>query len=51
MSEQFAPERPVILFRRRFMGPRDDQGRSVVPEGPTAGVMLWIEKVKDEPPK
>ena len=43
VSEQLAPERPVILFHRRFMGPRDDRGRSTVPEGPTAGVMLWIE--------
>jgi hypothetical protein len=42
-SEQFAAERPVILFHRRFMGPSDAQGRSVMPEGPTAGVMLWIE--------
>jgi hypothetical protein len=43
VSEQFAAERPVILFHRRFMGPRDDHGRSAMPEGPTAGVMLWIE--------
>jgi hypothetical protein len=43
VSEQFDPERPVVLFQRRFMGPRDDQGRSAMPEGPTAGVMLWIE--------
>jgi hypothetical protein len=43
LSEQFAPERPVILFHRRFTGPRDDRGQSAVPEGPTAGVMLWIE--------
>jgi hypothetical protein len=42
-SEQFAADRPVILFHRQFMGPRDDRGRSSVPEGPTAGVMLWIE--------
>jgi hypothetical protein len=41
-SEQLAPDRPVILFRRRFMGPRDSQGRSTTPQGPTAGVMLWI---------
>ena len=43
VSEQFAPERPVILFHRRFMGPRDAQGQAATPAGPTAGVMLWIE--------
>lgn len=43
VSQQFVPERPVILFQRRFMGPRDKQGRAATPQGPTAGVMLWIE--------
>jgi hypothetical protein len=46
-SRQFAPEAPVTLFHRRFMGPRDTQGRATTPTGPTAGVMLWIESDDD----
>jgi hypothetical protein len=51
VSEQFAPERPVILFHRRFMGPRDERGRSSTPNGRTAGVMLWIEPVAADAPR
>lgn len=43
VSEQFAGGQRVVLFRRRFMGPRDANGRASTPTGPTAGVMLWIE--------
>lgn len=45
VSEQLAPDKPFSLFRRRFMGPRDAKGMSQTPNGPTNGIMLWIEPV------
>lgn len=51
LSEQFAPDRPLILFHRRFMGPRDAKGVSTTPKVPTAGVMLWIEPEAGAPSK
>jgi hypothetical protein len=46
-SVQLPPLPGVILFHRRSMEPRDDQGRPAVPDGPTDGVMLWIEPDAD----
>ncbi|MHB1561331.1 MAG: hypothetical protein ACYC61_28120 [Isosphaeraceae bacterium] len=43
VSEQTAPEQPVILFHRQFMGLSDNQGSATVPDGNYAGIMLWIE--------
>lgn len=42
-STQHDPGKPVVLFRRRFMGPRDANGSSRTPPGPTNGILLWIE--------
>jgi hypothetical protein len=44
VSEQSAPEQPVVLFRRRFYrsGP---PGTMSSPSGPAEGVLLWIERV------
>lgn len=43
VSQQIDPGESVVLFRRRFKGPRNPQGSSTLPQGPTSGVMLWIE--------
>ncbi len=51
-SVQVAPDKPVILFRRRFMQPTGGDS-STTPQGPTEGVMLWIERIGEddsEPP-
>lgn len=42
-SESLDASQPVILYRRRFFGPRDAKGRSTVPPHPSEGIMLWIE--------
>jgi hypothetical protein len=41
-SEQVPADRPVVLFRRRFMS-RDPNGAVVTTDEPSAGVLLWIE--------
>ncbi len=41
---QLPPDEPVVLYRRRFQR-TSKNGQSVIPEGPTEGVMLWIERV------
>lgn len=48
-SSQSPADKPVRLFHRRFMGPRDANGQSSTPEGPTEGIALWIEP-DDGPP-
>ncbi|WP_165075278.1 hypothetical protein [Paludisphaera rhizosphaerae] len=48
-SRQSAADKPVVLFHRRFMGPRDAKGQSTTPEGPTEGMVLWIEPAFDVP--
>jgi hypothetical protein len=47
-AEQFDPQQPVVLFRRRFAQP--GPGRtSTTPLGPADGIMLWIEPAANEP--
>ncbi len=43
-SEQRPADRPLVLFRRRFMKP---DGK--VPKGPTDGVLVWIERTAGPP--
>lgn len=44
-SQQLAPDKPVVLFRRRFMR-RDAKGRtSSLGDEPAEGVLLWIERL------
>lgn len=49
-GRQSAADEPVVLFHRRFSGPRDANGRAPTPNGPADGVVLWIEPVADPPP-
>lgn len=41
-NEQVVPDKPVVLFRRRFSLPGPG-GASKTPAGPTDGILLWIE--------
>lgn len=41
---QLAPDQAVILFRRRFSR-RNSTGQTKTPDGPTEGVLLWIEPI------
>ena len=43
-SEQLPPDKPLVLYRRRYMI-KDSTGNSQTPPGPTEGLMLWIEPV------
>jgi len=43
VSRQLPLDRPVELFRRRFMVTTGD-GSSTTPDGPCPGVLLWIER-------
>ncbi|WP_254507915.1 hypothetical protein [Anatilimnocola floriformis] len=44
-TEQMNSSEPLVLFRRRFMQPVSATS-SQTPNGPCAGVLLWIEPVK-----
>ena len=41
---QVEPEKPIILYRRRF-GQNNGTGQWNTPAGPTEGILLWIERV------
>jgi hypothetical protein len=44
VSEQLAAEKPAVLFRARFMR-EIRNGQGLTRDGPTEGILLWIEKV------
>lgn len=41
-SRQAPPDKPLVLFHRRFMRTTSN-GSSSTPRGPSEGIMLWIE--------
>lgn len=41
--EQLAADKPIVLYRKRFMKPTGKKGFSQTPTGPTEGIMVWIE--------
>src|SRR5262249_36456897 len=43
LSGQIAVDQPVVLIRRRFMR-RVAEGHSMAPQGPTNGLLLWIQQ-------
>jgi len=45
LNEQLPTDKPVILYRRRFYQPTGRPYESVMPKGPTEGILLWIERV------
>jgi len=47
-QQEFLPDEQVILMRRRFMV-RISPTRSQSPQGPAAGVLLWLEKPAADP--
>ncbi len=47
-STQLAADQPVILFRRRF-SLKGSTGQITAPDGPTEGVLLWIEPISNSP--
>ncbi len=48
ISEQLPTEKPLVLMRRRYMTPSNGGQSYGVPNGPTNGLMLWIERTVDE---
>jgi hypothetical protein len=51
-SEQLSPDKPVVLFRRRFMREvgKDQITQITTPPGPTEGILLWIERIAASSP-
>jgi hypothetical protein len=49
LSQQLPPDRPAVLFRRRYMQ-TDAQGRSQTPTVPSEGLILWIEPAAGSKP-
>jgi hypothetical protein len=50
LNEQLPTDKPVILYRRRFYQPTGRPYESHMPKGPTAGILLWIERVEGSKP-
>ena len=44
---QLPPDEPVVLFRRRFHY-EVKPGQTTTPQGPTEGLLLWIERVSEK---
>ena len=45
---QMPSNEPIVLFRRRYMVPTATGGGGRTPQGPSEGLMLWIEPVTEK---
>ena len=43
LSEQLPPDKPAVLYRRRFMGPSGN-GQATSANASTEGILIWIER-------
>jgi len=51
LNEQLPPDKPVVLYRRRFMQVNSTPGSGNTPNGTSAGILLWIERTSGSTPK
>jgi hypothetical protein len=47
-NQQMAADKPLVLYRKRFMHPTTKRF-STVPVGPSEGLMVWIEPLPEAP--
>jgi len=43
LSQQYDPDKPLVLFRRRFVTRNARGGAAGTPKSPSQGILIWIE--------